>query len=445
MPVIPGSCSDCGSGALATFASSLINRMSKASFVIPAAASLPAADVPVLTTNTAAYTITGGEYVTIASVGRVTAVGDHTVYDNTNFRNTTPGGSIPGWSFYHYGDAFEIPIFPPTTETIPYYMTVNGIPTADLATPHTISLIVNNLNYAKFTFPSVALRRIEFFLSNNGGWYPMAIKNGQQVVATPRLPVFGWIGDSYAGGNPASAAIQCYPFVASQYMGVETILSGLSGTGYVNPGIFSVYGDPSRVAFMASQNPEVIIFDGSVNDVGFTKAQVQAAATACYNAYAAALPNARFIVFGPQPYEADITAGPGLQVINAGVQAAATAHPSVLAFYDQVGNALLPSVPVYSGATTYHAGDIVSYNGAFYQSVGTLQGFAPETGGVLSQWILLTYGLTGTGNTGAPAGDGTRDTQLFSDQTHPTVQGSLSFALYIQDGIRKILTTLAQG
>jgi hypothetical protein len=175
--------------------------------------------------------------------------------------------------------------------------------------------------------------------STPGSWYGVRAAVTDIVGPAPRKPVIAWLGDSFFSGSNGSQALQCSPFIASRYLGVESVIAGLSAgaTGYTVAGTSSIFGASARTSVAAAVAPDLIVFQGSVNDDG--QSGIGAAATAAFAAYAAVLPNVPFIVVGAQPTASATTLIANRSSNIAAVKAAAIAHPNVIGFHDMVGTA----------------------------------------------------------------------------------------------------------
>ncbi|MGY1813417.1 SGNH/GDSL hydrolase family protein [Blastococcus sp. SYSU D00820] len=78
------------------------------------------------------------------------------------------------------------------------------------------------------------------------------------------------------------------------------VAEGQSGTGYVNPSAVEgqePYGQ--RLASVIAEDPDVVVVQGSTNDVSATPAAVQTAARRLYADLEKALPDAQVLVLGP--------------------------------------------------------------------------------------------------------------------------------------------------
>ncbi|MBY6362883.1 SGNH/GDSL hydrolase family protein [Rhodococcoides corynebacterioides] len=115
-------------------------------------------------------------------------------------------------------------------------------------------------------------------------------------VAPLRVTV---VGDSFAAGVGADDPTDGYAYVAAARGCWRPTLVASSGTGYARvrfPGTVP-FTDPTRLAAVAASNPDVVVVQGSGNDVGDDG--LRAAATAMYAALAVIVPRARVVVVGP--------------------------------------------------------------------------------------------------------------------------------------------------
>ena len=81
-------------------------------------------------------------------------------------------------------------------------------------------------------------------------------------------------------------------------MGWTPVLQAVGGTGYLAPAPGSgPYG--SRVDEVVAGDPDVVVVQGSTNDVGYPVADVATAARELYAALAGRLPDAEVVVVGP--------------------------------------------------------------------------------------------------------------------------------------------------
>jgi hypothetical protein len=118
----------------------------------------------------------------------------------------------------------------------------------------------------------------------------------------PRVPRLAWVGDSqtagtwlpYAGQTPLQAA-------ARLSMLDNLYISAMPGSGWVtDAGGSPRFSHQNRLADIISYVPDVIVFEGSQNDLASsTVADVQAAVIASLNRLLVALPEVRIVLIGP--------------------------------------------------------------------------------------------------------------------------------------------------
>jgi hypothetical protein len=403
-------------------------------------------DVPTVTAGTSA-TLTGRQ-VAIQG-GEVTEVGSRGTWDNSTGALTTIGG-YSGLDFIHTGSAVEVEVKSNVTGALPFWVFVNGQPIASSYDTSTIGAAsVNATYYLKLTFGAAATRRIEVFVLNIAAWYRVRGNLGDIFAPAPRRPVAAWVGDSFWAGSNGSNYFDLAPFLVSRRLGFECYISRTSfgGTGYTTAGSFSVYGSAARVADAAKSSPDLLVFQGSVND-DVNAASVQAAASSAFAAYAAGCPQALQVVLGPQPSQATDTITATRAANAAAVRAAATSSPRVIGFFDEVGTAASGAAPsAWASGTSYNHGDLVTRVGSVWKATpgaGNTVSGSGETPGTSRRWQLVTWGYYGTGKVGTTASDGTRDTLVYSDGVHPTSLAQLTvFAPFTEKAIRDALAYYA--
>jgi lysophospholipase L1-like esterase len=143
-----------------------------------------------------------------------------------------------------------------------------------------------------------------------------------------------FLGDSYTVGVGGTG----YVARTAAELGWVAYAQGESGTGYRNPSTTpgqTVFGD--RIAGVVAADPDVVVVQGSTNDVGQRPRLVQAAAADLYAALHASLPLARLVVLGPLS-PPDVDAGAVLALRNA---LAAAASEAGLPYIDPVAGGWL--------------------------------------------------------------------------------------------------------
>lgn len=139
---------------------------------------------------------------------------------------------------------------------------------------------------------------------------PAAVAEGDAAVAASvppaplvvaddaRVLVFG---DSWVYGSAASAPTLGFAYRLADELGVETVVDGVRGSGYLKPGLDGpAYGE--RIAALDPElDPDVIIVEGSINDRRLYPAGYRDAVTAAWDALEARYPDAAIVVLGPSP------------------------------------------------------------------------------------------------------------------------------------------------
>lgn len=113
-----------------------------------------------------------------------------------------------------------------------------------------------------------------------------------------RVLVFG---DSWVYGSAATVPTLGFAYKLADVLGVETVVDGVRGSGYLKPGIDGPsYGE--RIAALdPALDPDVIIVEGSINDRRLYPTGYRDAVTAAWDALDARYPEAQIVILGPAP------------------------------------------------------------------------------------------------------------------------------------------------
>jgi len=122
----------------------------------------------------------------------------------------------------------------------------------------------------------------------------------------PRVLVFG---DSWTYGSAATIPTDGYAYVLADLLGGETIVDGVRGSGYLKPGRDGPAFGERIAALDASQDPDLVIIQGSINDRLQGEAGYREAVTAAWDDLTTLYPDAAIVVLGPAPHELPIGAG----------------------------------------------------------------------------------------------------------------------------------------
>lgn len=294
-------------------------------------------------------------------------------------------------------------------------------------------------------------------LSQAGGGSPAPSPAGGPLAALPLragqgVPTVGFFGDSWSTESTMGQGFNL-PSVVSRALGCVPAFSAVdgSGFGYSASGRDGFEVD-SRVAAVCAAAPNLIVTIGSLNadkviDNGdATGSAITEAAKSFIAKVRAKLPQVPIVVLGPQPSSVarlqSRSAHVNVKATKAGVEASGGIG-SGIAFVDWLGVADRQAVPWRDGRVCAE-GDVVIYNGVAYR---VTRAWAPEAGQTPlmagAPVIQVSDVLSGTGHAGAPKGDGTRDTLLLSDETHPTKMGAAAFGAAAAKRIGDAVASLA--
>jgi lysophospholipase L1-like esterase len=130
---------------------------------------------------------------------------------------------------------------------------------------------------------------------------PLVVGAAPAALVLPddaRVLVFG---DSWVYGSAAIAPTLGFAYRLADELGVETIVDGVRGSGYLKPGIDGPsYGERIK-ALDPALEPDVILLEGSINDRRLYPDGYQDAVAAAWDALAARYPDAAIVILGPAP------------------------------------------------------------------------------------------------------------------------------------------------
>ena len=345
-----------------------------------------------------------------------------------------------GHEFDFYGQNVEFGWVAESASTT-VWIWVDGKPLATgPVAPSGVTIGAGTTVYGKLAFAAAGWHRVLVWINLCNATMPNYTDAGGVIIAAPQRPRIGIVGDSFTASSigVSNDSLNSFPTQLRILLGAEVAQLGIGGTGYV-AGSTNTFGASSRVSQMVDFGPDVILFVGSVNDDS-SNATVGVAATACFDAYAAALPGVPIIVFGPQPSNSTDTVSSSRALSSKAIRDAAIAHSAVWVFHDMIGNATTGTVPsTWSSGTTYQPNDLVTYQGSIWKYLVDTASAHATAPSISHRWALQTAAYTGTGKVGTTTGDGTRDTFLYSDGVHPTTLGSSALGRWIA---RKVFDTL---
>ena len=266
------------------------------------------------------------------------------------------------------------------------------------------------------------------------------------------VPTVGFFGDSWSTESTMGQGFNL-PAVVSRLLDCAPMFSAVDGSGFG----YSASGHDgfevdARVNAVCAAAPNLIIAIGSLNadkviDNGDTSgAAITEAVKAFVIKVRAKLPQVPIIVLGPQPSSVarlqSRSAHVNVKATKAGVDASGGLAAGIT-FVDWLGVADKQAVPWRDGRQCAE-GDVVVYGGVAYRVTAPwapASGDTPLTPG--APVVQVSDVLSGTGHAGAPKGDGTRDTLLLSDETHPTKMGAAAFGVAAAKRIGDAVASLA--
>ena len=265
------------------------------------------------------------------------------------------------------------------------------------------------------------------------------------------IPTVAFVGDSWSTESTMGVGFNL-PAAAARMLGCAPVVSAVDGSGFA----YSASGNDNfeaagRIAAICGANPDLIVTVGSLNadkviDNGdATGAKITEAVKKFVAAVRAECPRTPIIMVGPEPSSVarliSSSAHINARAQKAGVAAAGGADNGVV-FIDWLGVADKQAVPWRDGRVCA-TGDIVVHNGVAYRVTrpwAPASGDTPATPGAPT--VQVSDVLSGTGRKGSPKGDGTRDTLLLSDDTHPTAIGGIAFGAALAKRVTEGLDTL---
>ena len=266
------------------------------------------------------------------------------------------------------------------------------------------------------------------------------------------VPTVGFFGDSWSTESTMGQGFNL-PSVVSRALSCVPAFSAVDGSGFG----YSASGKDgfevdARVEAVCAAAPNLVVTIGSLNadkviDNGdATGSAITEAVKSFISKVRAKLPQVPIVVLGPQPSSVarlqSRSAHVNAEATKAGV-AASGGLAAGIAFVDWLGVADAQAVQWRDGRVCA-TGDVVIYNGVAYrvtQPWVPASGVTPASAG--APVVQVSDVLSGTGNSGNLKGDGTRDTLLLSDDTHPTKMGAVAFGAAAAKRISDAVASLA--
>ncbi len=271
------------------------------------------------------------------------------------------------------------------------------------------------------------------------------------------IPTVAFVGDSWSTESTMGVGFNL-PAAAARLLGCAPVVSAVDGSGFA----YSASGNDNfeadaRIAAICGASPDLIVTVGSLNadkviDNGDASgAKITAAVKKFVSAIREKCPRTPIIMVGPEPSSVARLISSSAH-LNAHAQKTGVAEAggvdNGVTFIDWLGVADKQAVPWRDGRVCA-TGDIVVHNGVAYRITrpwAPASGDTPATPGAPA--VQVSDVLSGTGRKGSPKGDGTRDTLLLSDDTHPTAIGGIAFgaalAKHVTEGLDALRPWLAK-
>lgn len=265
-------------------------------------------------------------------------------------------------------------------------------------------------------------------------------------------PIVGYFGDSWSTESTMGEGFNL-PAAISRIIGGIPVVSSVDGSGFAHSkeGNLGFEAD-SRINAVCAAAPNLIVTIGSLNsdkviENGDTDgSKITEAVKSFITKVRAKLPQVPIIMIGAEPSSvARLLSRPShvnVKAAKAGVDALGGLTNGI-AFVDWLGVADKQAVPWRDGRQCAE-GDVVVYGGVAYkvtQAWSPAAGETPLSAGAPT--VQVSDVLSGTGNAGTKRGDGTRDTLIQADDTHPTKIGSIAFGAVAAKHITDALASLS--
>jgi hypothetical protein len=147
------------------------------------------------------------------------------------------------------------------------------------------------------------------------------------ALASPAASVLHtalFVGASYTQGLGAEPQTNGYAYVVGRQPGWHTVVDGVSGTGFMNPG---PHGDQSfleRIGRLPTRpHPDLIVFQGGRNDTSYSQSQLRAAIIATVAVARKRFAGSQIVFLGPIP--AYVPVPPNQLAVETTLRAAAIA------------------------------------------------------------------------------------------------------------------------
>jgi lysophospholipase L1-like esterase len=137
-----------------------------------------------------------------------------------------------------------------------------------------------------------------------------------------------FVGASYTAGLGATPNTEGYAYLIGREPGWRAQVDGVAGTGFLNPGPHGGQTFADRIAHLPTEpHPDLVVFQGGRNDVGYPQDKLLAAAIATADLAHRRFHGSQVVFLGPIP--AHVPAPPGQIAVANTLRTAASASKSI--------------------------------------------------------------------------------------------------------------------
>lgn len=331
----------------------------------------------------------------------------------------------PYAEFTHTGQQLEVYIRSTGTST-KFRLWVNGLPvTTDM---QSITTTAGSRHRILVDFGAVGTRDIRFEMVewSFGGVFIEPF--GSITASNAKRKKIAFLSDSTGAGASGVNAFEAWPYLASNYLGVDCINLSIGGSGYIAAPNFL-----SRLQDVIDANPEFLVVAGGQNDkAGNTTTAIMDAFKLFCDSVKAALPNCKIIVGGVHmtTQNADTTGAPLEDALK---------DECIARGYHFISQRdpknILDTLPSWANAVLYKVGDNLRQNDLPF----TCHTDHTGSGSFDATKFRCSAVFSGTGRVGATASNGNFDICMTSDAVHHSAAGhqllGMAYALQIAERV----------
>jgi hypothetical protein len=176
-----------------------------------------------------------------------------------------------------------------------------------LALDYTDIATTNTTRHVIVDFGSRKARKIRIDTLGNGRISGLLTANVDTAWAVPETELLkmAWVADSFGEGLSDRVGVpyspgQTWPTVTGAFLGIDNVRQcAIGGTGYLNPNSGGGrWKFRDHITDWTGWDPDMVVFAGSVNDTGYTVADVGAEALLTWQQTRTALPDVPIIIVG---------------------------------------------------------------------------------------------------------------------------------------------------